>query len=75
MSYASDLYSVMRRHKVAKLSDMKNAIYDLTSDVTVTSSEMGLATNLYIISAWYSDKCVQNFAYLRSRFAEILREK
>ena len=56
-------------------SDMENAVYNLTSDVTVTSSEIGSSLNLHITSDRYSGMCVQSFAFLRLCVAEILREK
>ena len=34
-------------------------IYNLTSDVTVTSFQMGSTPNINISSAWYSGTCVQ----------------
>ena len=44
-------------------------IYNLTSDVTVTSFEMRSTPSLNIISARYSGKCVQSFASLSYCFA------
>ena len=78
MSCFWSVFSYVRsqlRHKSASLSDIKNAIYNLTSDVTVMSPEMELAPNLLTISVRYSGGCVQGFAFLRLCVAKILREK
>ena len=56
---------------------MKSAIYNLTSDVAVTSSEKGLTPNLHTASAGDLGKDVhlQSYAFLCLRAAEILSEK
>ena len=68
----------MSRHsditKLHRSSDVKSTIYGLISDVVVTSSEMGLASNLHT-SARYLGRCVQSLAFLRLGVTEILREK
>ena len=38
-------------------------IYNLTSDVSVTSFQMGSTPNLEIILPCYSEKCVQSFCF------------
>ena len=59
------------RHKVTSLSDMKSTVYNLTSDVSVTLSDIELTPNLHITFVWCSGRCVQCFAFLRSRLVEI----
>ena len=56
-------------------SDVKSVIYGLISDVIVTPSEMGLASNLHTTSARYLGRCVQSLAFLNLGVAEILRDK
>ena len=46
-------------------------IYDLTSDFTVPSFQMGLTPNLDISLAWYSGACVQSYASLPYRVATL----
>ena len=50
---------------------LKVAIYNLTSDVIVTSFQVGLTPNLDTTSARYSGRCVQSFASLSLRVATI----
>ena len=69
----------MSRHsdvtKLHRPPDVKSAIYGLISDVIVTSSVMGLASNLHTSSARYLGRRVQSLAFLPLGVAEILREK
>ena len=46
-------------------------IYNLTSNVTVASFQMKPTPNFDIISAWYSEKCVQSFTSLSYRVATL----
>ena len=62
-------------HKVTSFSDMKNAIYDLISHITVMSAEMGLALNLHTYSAWFSGKCIMHAKFNFSMFMHYRQDR